>query len=79
MISQSFECQISVISKRPNLRKIRSFFAARLTNVCQRPRPTLRLGLDRWEIDRADIDMDSARLGEGNFGTVNKVCMRLGG
>ena len=46
--------------------------------MCQRPRPTLRLGLDRWEIDRADIEIDSARLGEGNFGTVNKVCVRLG-
>ena len=50
--------------------------------MCQRPRPTLKLGLnsDRWEIDRADIEIDSTRLGEGNFGTVNKVLdmLRLG-
>ena len=46
---------------------------SRLTNVCQRPRPTLRLGLDRWDIDRADIEIDASFARSGNFGTVNKV------
>ena len=41
--------------------------------MCQRPRPTLRLGLDRWDIDRADIEIDASFARSGNFGTVNKV------
>ena len=46
---------------------------SRLTNVCQRPRPTLRPGLDRWDIDRGEIEIDTSFAKSGNFGMVNKV------
>ena len=33
----------------------------------------MRLDMDRWEIDRGDIEIDDSFNRSGNFGTVNKV------
>ena len=43
-----------------------------LTNICQRPRPTIN-GVDgnKWEIQRGDIQL-TTKIGGGNFGEVHK-------
>ena len=47
-----------------------------LTNVCQRPRPTIReIPADKWEIFRDDIKLGT-RVGGGNFGDVYKGTWR---
>jgi len=46
-----------------------------LTNICQRARPTINPNADKWEIDRADVQL-GARVGGGNFGEVFKGMWR---
>ena len=46
-----------------------------LTNTCQRPRPTIRPIIDKWEVDRGDIQLGD-RVGVGNFGEVFKGTWR---
>ena len=42
-----------------------------MTNICQRPRPTIGLNTDKWEIGRDNIELGE-KVGGGNFGEVFK-------
>ena len=42
-----------------------------MTNICQRPRPTIGLSNDKWEISRDNIELGE-KVGHGNFGEVFK-------
>ena len=54
-----------------SLENVTGFFNLSLTNICQRPRLTIRPNTDKWEIERDDIEIGD-RVGGGNFGDVCK-------